>query len=112
AQFTFGDMARNSNVRSDNAKNVDFSIFKNFSHRREVSAQLSRRGVQLNESPAVRRPEYNTRIADVRSGALAGEPAATDPVRTEADILVWSPFRSECIGITSTMPPSHDHELV
>ena len=46
AQFTFGNMARNSNVRSDNARNVDFSIFKNF--RIAERYQLSFRGEAFN----------------------------------------------------------------
>jgi Carboxypeptidase regulatory-like domain len=44
--FTFGNLARNSDVRSDNAKNLDFSLFKDFRFREKIA--LSVRGEAFN----------------------------------------------------------------
>jgi len=50
ARVHLRQMARNSNVRSDNAKNVDFSIFKNFASLRGFSSAFAA-SIQLMNHP-------------------------------------------------------------
>ena len=62
-------MARNSDVRSDNAKNLDFSIFKDFRFRERYRFSLRGEAFNLMYTPLFGAP--NTVLDRPRSGAFS-----------------------------------------
>jgi len=86
AQYTFGNVNRTSNLRSDRLENVDFSIFKNFRIRERAQLQFRGEAFNLANHPAFAAP--NTTVGSLNFGLVSG--TANSPRQLQFALkLVW-----------------------
>ena len=72
ASFTFGNLGRTvSTVRSDNARNIDFSIFKSFRPTERTAVQFRAEAFNLTNTPLFSQP--NTQVGSPLFGTVTGQ---------------------------------------
>jgi len=72
ASFTFGNLGRTlATVRSDNARNLDFSIFKSFRPTERVGVQFRAEAFNLTNTPLIAQP--NTQVGSPLFGAVTSQ---------------------------------------
>jgi hypothetical protein len=72
AAFTFGNLGRTvSTVRSDNARNIDFSLFKSFRPTERMGVQFRAEAFNLTNTPLFSQP--NTQVGSPLFGAVTSQ---------------------------------------
>ena len=85
APFTFGNLARNTNLRGDSLKQLDFSIFKSFPVKDRIKVQFRRGGIQRGESSSVSDP--GTTLGSPTFGVVTGQENSPRQIQLSLKLL-------------------------